>query len=48
MIIVEIQDGGKTREYNLPDSQRDSWIDFFQWLVENKIEPVIIGFFEIR
>jgi hypothetical protein len=44
MIITETQESGKTREYNLPDSQRDSWIDFFQWLIDKKIEPVIVSF----
>jgi hypothetical protein len=44
MIITETQESGKTREYNLPDSQGDSWIDFFQWLVRG---GVIVSF-EIR
>jgi len=47
MIITETQERGKTREYNLPAGQRDSWIDFFQWLIDKKIEPVI-AVFEIR
>jgi hypothetical protein len=44
MIIVETQESGITREYTLPDKQRDSWIDFFQWLIDKKIEPVIVSF----
>ena len=44
MIITETQESGKTREYNLPDSQGDSWIDFFQWLIDKKAEPVIVSF----
>lgn len=35
------------REYNLPDEQRESWIDFFQWVLDNGIEPRISSF-EIR
>ena len=43
-------DGGcntPVREYNLPDEQRDSWIEFFQWVLDNGIEPRISRF-EIR
>ncbi len=44
MTIIETQLDGKTREYNLPDHQRDSWIDFFQWVLDNGVEPVISKF----
>lgn len=33
MIITETQSSGIIRTYNLPDHQRESWHDFFDWLV---------------
>jgi hypothetical protein len=44
MIIIEQQENDITREYNLPEEQRDSWHDFFSWLVDT---GEILGF-EIR
>jgi hypothetical protein len=35
------------REYNLPEEQRESWIDFFEWVLVFGAEPRISGF-EIR
>jgi len=32
------------REHNLPDEQRDSWIEFFQWVLDNEVEPRIYKF----
>lgn len=44
MIITETQASGITRDYNLPDDQRNSWIEFFQWLIDNEVEPIILDF----
>ena len=32
------------REFNLPEEQRESWIDFFEWVLVNGIEPRISKF----
>ena len=40
-------DGGcntPVREFNLPEEQRESWIDFFEWVLVNGIEPRISKF----
>ena len=33
MIIIETQEGGVIREYELPEHQREAWTNFFNWLV---------------
>ena len=32
------------REYNLPEEQRESWIDFFEWVLVFGAEPRISKF----
>lgn len=41
MIIEETQEGGITRQFDLPEQYRERWIEFFQWLVD---EEVILDF----
>lgn len=36
MIIEETQQSGITRQFNLPAEYRERWIEFFEWLVQQR------------
>jgi hypothetical protein len=44
MIIIETQADGTTREYEIPDRLENTATEFFEWLLENAIEPEIVKF----